>query len=124
MSKKIWDFEGNGTDYITDVYNLLKKYRDGLNSQQDTLRASIDIDITVNSEALLTFKFGYTTIFEVITHYSGNLDLTISYYMKKENFKLNVSELESKLDSVVKSKEMGSVIAYLIKLEKLKIIIL
>jgi len=117
---KIWNFDGNGTDYITDVHKLLKKYRDGLNSQQDILRASIDISITRNSEALLTFKFGYTTIFEVITHYTGNLDLTVSYYMKKENFKLNVSELENKLDSITKSEEMGSVIAHLIKVEKLR----
>lgn len=120
MSKKIWDFEGNGTDHITDVYNLLKKYKDGLNSQQDTLRASIDISITENSEALLTFRFGYTTIFEVITHYTGNLNLTVSYYMDKQKFSLNVSDLENKLDSITKSEKMGSVISYLIKVEKLR----
>jgi phosphoenolpyruvate carboxylase len=120
MSKKIWDFEGNGTDYITDVYKLLEKYKDGINNQQDTLIASIDISITRNSEALLTFKFGLVTIFEIITHYTGNLDLIVSYYNRKESFSININDLETKLDSVVKSKEMGTVIAYLIKLEKLR----
>lgn len=120
MSNKIWDFEGNDTDYITDVHKLLKKYRDGLNNQQDTLKATIDINITANSEALLTFKFGYVNIFEIVIHYTGSLDLIVSYYNKKENFSINTNDLENKLDSIVRSREMGTVIAYLIKLEKLR----
>lgn len=118
--KKIWDFEGNGTNYVGDVYDLLKKYRDGLNKQQDVLKATIDTRITADSEALLIFYIGYVTIFEVIVHYTGDVSLKVNYYNKQESLKLNIDNLEDKLDSIVSSEEMGSVVSYLIKIEKLR----
>jgi hypothetical protein len=30
---KIWNFEGNGTNYISDVYKILQEYKSVLESQ-------------------------------------------------------------------------------------------
>jgi hypothetical protein len=46
--------------------------------------------------------------------------MKISYYMKKNKTSTNVEKLESVLDGIINSEQMGSLIGYLIKLEQIK----
>jgi len=121
---KIWDFDGNGKDYVTDVSKLLFEYKDGLNKQQKELEANIDYSINSDGEAIIKLyvsgsNIRHRDIFIVEVKFNGLFDLTIHYYdLVKEEKSLTLKDLECVLDDVVKSEKMGLLIAHLIKIAK------
>jgi hypothetical protein len=118
---KIWNFEGNGTNYISDVYKILQEYKSGLESQC-ILSVNIEVSMTKRSNARYRFLVGRynTPIFDLVVKHSGDIDMEISYYMKKNKTSTSVEKLESVLDGIINSEQMGSLIGYLIKLEQIK----
>jgi len=112
---KLWDFPTNGTNYIGEVHQLMKKYAEGLNNQQKDITANIDVSIDNKTNAVVTLNILYTSIFKVTVKFDGKIVLVTNYYghVKKDKLK-DINELEKKIDSIIKSNDMGMVIRHLI----------
>lgn len=122
---KLWDFVGNGKDYVSDYMKLLKEYKDSLNEQQGYLICKLDLELSINSDFLIKVNVSdklYTnvnTIFTIVVKPNGLSDLYTHYYNKRDEIKNNdIKTLESKLDEKIKSKELGSLLSFYISLAK------
>lgn len=116
---KIWNFEGNGENYISDVSKILKKYSDGFNESQKALTARIDARVNDKSEAV--FSLNLDNGFNLITctvKFDGYVKLEINYYRDKIKETLKIGEIETLLDEVIKSDKMASLISHLIYIKK------
>lgn len=119
--KKVWSFDTDETNYVSEVNTLFKKYQEGLNKSQDFLKARLDWSIDEMANAILTLSVSSQSIpqrdiFTANIRCDGLVDLAVHYYTtNKFHRSLTIKQLEQLLDEVVKSKEMGSVISYFIK---------
>ena len=116
---KIWNFEGNGNNYISEVYEILKKYSDGLNTSQSVLISNIDVIINDNSEAVYLMRLdnGYS-LMSCLVKFDGTVNLEINYYKEKGNYILKIGEIEPFLDEVIKSNKMGSLLSFLMRVKE------
>lgn len=124
MKEKLWQFDDTLID-IKGVKELLSKYSEGLNKQQDTIKASIDVSMNYDSEAEMKLFITDTNlsmrsdIFKVTFKISGKLYLETFFYSESIiTPNLSIEELETLLDERVKDERIGNVIGYYISVIK------
>lgn len=117
--KKIWDFEGNGENYIGDFYKIFKEYSIGLNNSQDVIESNIDVRINRNSEAVFTIISEGFNLIEATVKFDGKVNIKVNSLTKIESKSLKIEDVEDYLDMVIKSKEMGSLISHLMRVSKI-----
>lgn len=128
--EKIWNFVDD-ISHNDDVSKLLAQYATSLNKQQSSIEAIVDIGIDYSGQAVFKLYVGYiqsngtgyspksSDIFTIKVKFNGNVELTIHYYDRNETSEISFDKLETTLDSVIKSEEMGSLINYIIRISKL-----
>lgn len=119
--KKVWNIEGYGNDYVSDVYKKIREYSDGLNKSQEYIKS--DISININYDSNVEIKLFVITprceIFKVEVESSGDLNLCLSGLRNiKRHSLIKPDELYQILDETIASDEMGSVIGHLIEVSK------
>ena len=116
---KIWQFEDNGID-MKEIYNLMMKYSRGLNSQQHSIRSSVDVNVNYNADAEFTLKIDCKSnekisIFKATTGLDGSIYLDTYFNTGQERITgLTMTTLEELLDERVKDNRIGAIISYYI----------
>lgn len=125
VNTKLWDFDGNGENYIHDVRLILSEYSDSLNKQQDTIVASIKVDVNYDSNAEFTLnindKLGLREqkVFTVVVFPNGMVRVTTHYYGNCDFVgNVKIEELDSLLEKKIKEKEMGTFLSYYMSIIK------
>ena len=117
---KIWDFEGNGVDNLTPLKELMTEYRDGLNSQQEHLKASFKFGADLERVVpFVDFFIDQHQIFRIESQQHG---YEITYSIVSSHKKISISNgikgLEKYLDALISSNEMGNKISHLTRVKK------
>lgn len=115
---KIWQFEDNGID-MKEIYKLMMKYSRGLNSQQSSIRASVDVNVNYNADAEFTLKIDCKSneidIFKATTCLDGSIYLDTYFTTGQERVTgLTMTTLEELLNERIKDNRIGAIIAYYI----------
>jgi hypothetical protein len=117
---KVWNFEGNGVDNLTPLKELISEYRDGLNSQQEHLKASFKFGADL--ERVVPFVDFFIDQHQIFRVESQEYGYEIAYNIVTQHKRICITNgikgLEKYLDALISSDEMGNKISHLTRVKK------
>lgn len=123
--EKIWNISGDNSRNITAVsHEILIKYSDSLHESQDKIISKVQVLISDSNQALLKFNIHSAKtdkllhkIFSLTVMDNEQLLFNMNYYNNKNITNIiSIDELDSILEEIIQSDDMGITIAHLISI--------
>lgn len=118
MTRKIWSIDTSHNP-IQEVSELLAKYRDGLNSQQDVVKARFLFNLDENNGTTkASFYIESSLIFLIVMNWDKNFIFN-NHISGNTSLLKDLDHLEKALDSFVTSDESGRMLFHLIRCKEI-----
>lgn len=118
---KTWKIDKNDTN--DRVIEILKKYTTSLSDASDSiLKGSIETELNNNKIYYYFYINGKINRYKLFS--IGLIDLnyiisfTVNYFNSETTDTINVDDLEEKIDNIIQGEKIGSLLNYLIEIEK------
>lgn len=118
---KTWKIEKNDTN--DKVIEILKKYTTSLSDASDgILKGSIETELNNNKIYYYFYINGKINRYKLFS--IGLIDLnyiisfTVNYFNSETTDTINIDDLEEKIDNIIQGEKIGSLLNYLIEIEK------